>query len=914
VFASADRDLALWTNRQEHLTVLSVAPGDGLNTAYRMLVRALDGLAEILRRRRPGQDQAFAVSERLGYLTSDLGRLGAALHASVLLKLPRLAAMEASHPSSAAGSWRSWAGLRRVKVEPVSTLASGQKVEGYFRISNMDTFLATDEEILSALEEVALRLAIAEQQITTLTADSDQLFPILTSVLSAAEARGESRTSLLSVFSGIVTTEGSEDLSQEVLSAMMREATATPRQELETLAEGNEEEELGSLKDRVRLAMYSKLEDGSLQEALQDAADTSGAQYFSDLPPPPPPADGFDDGDLEADALVTALRTMPRPTPQVEKEPEIEPMTAAEEAAQQAPRQPSPQDLAALRKRTADLLAQAADTGGLEQILTEVKKEMFDEVRSKVAGLLTQAADNGDLEKILQDVKVSDGATPEQWQLRQKAAQLLTQAAGNGLLESVLGHEDSKKTSKGDAETREEVRARAAKLLAEAAANGGLEKALASLEKEPQKHGEASVRERAAKLLAEAADNGELEKVLGSVKGTPRMEDQLADIRAAAKASLLEAAESGALETIVADLQREKASYLGDVRARAAEMLIEAAETGRLQQVLGEVHQRQSSAREATLLDVRQRAAMLLSEASANGKLEQILGEIHVKDTKGTKADSEALLAAARDKVKSQLQQAAQDGRLETALRALGEEARGETKPSQAVATYDYDSDFEEFLRKPAPAEPKVEEAPHAEGEAALKQRIKTSFLTALDDGSLEEALKSVAGDPGEEAVRQRLEKRLLESLKDGSLEEAVKLALPAPTSLQVPTQTQTVEEFSARMFLEAFAEKGRRLDTLLARIAEAEAQIKQREQRCQQLQAHVAQNKMELAHLDLDFEWCSKLLDSAEIRRGELQAAQRKLLGTLHGKMYELADVTSRLTPRSPQPPSPCPSLPRHA
>ncbi|CAE7945845.1 unnamed protein product, partial [Symbiodinium sp. KB8] len=255
----------------------------------------------IIQRGKPGAEEAFATSERLGFLTSDLHRLGAALHASVLLKLPRLAAMEASHPSSAAGSWRSWAGLRRVKVEAVSTLASGKEVEGYFRISNMDVFNATDEEILSSLEEVAFRLVVAEQQITTLTADSDQLFPILTSVLSAAEARGESRTSLLSVFSGVMTASGTdgEELTQEMLAAMMREATPQ-----DASRPGHvEEEELGSLKDRVRLAMYSKLEDGSLDQALQEAADTAGAQHFSDLPPPPPPLDASDDLDIEAEAV-----------------------------------------------------------------------------------------------------------------------------------------------------------------------------------------------------------------------------------------------------------------------------------------------------------------------------------------------------------------------------------------------------------------------------------------------------------------------------------------------------------------------------------------------------------------------------------------------------------------------------------
>ncbi|CAE7764409.1 KIF13B, partial [Symbiodinium sp. CCMP2456] len=161
---------------------------------------------------------------------------------------------------------------------------------------------------------------------------------------------------------------------------------------------------------------------------------------------------------------------------------------------------------------------------------------------------------------------------------------------------------------------------------------------------------------------------------------------------------------------------------------------------------------------------------------------------------------------------------------------------------------------------------------------------IRSQILAALNDGSLEEALIGVGAGQGEAAddVRQRIEKQLIAALEDGSLEEAIQTSLapsPPPTAAPVASapgvDPKTVEEFSAKMFLEAFSEKGRRLDTLMRSIAEAEAQIKQREQRCQQLQAHVSQHKLELAHLDLDFEWCSKLLDSAEARRGELQAAQ---------------------------------------
>ncbi|CAJ1394395.1 unnamed protein product [Effrenium voratum] len=280
VFASSDRKLAVWINHQEHLTLMMV--GDDMYQAYRDLQRALQGLGEILRRRKPGQTQAFASSERLGFLTSNLYGLGCSLQASAILKLPRLAAMEVSHPSSAAGSWRSWAGLMRVQVEPVSSL-DGHAVEGCFKISNMDTFNVSDAEVLDVVHEVAGRLILAEQQITSL-ADSDALFPILTSVLSAAKEGRESRQSILSVISGVITDCG-DNVAQDVVALLMKEQSRPGTQE--SIIE--EDKEIADLKDRLKCAMYSKLQDGSLEEAIDTASTSGGAMHFSDLPPLPPP-------------------------------------------------------------------------------------------------------------------------------------------------------------------------------------------------------------------------------------------------------------------------------------------------------------------------------------------------------------------------------------------------------------------------------------------------------------------------------------------------------------------------------------------------------------------------------------------------------------------------------------------------
>ncbi|OLP99841.1 Taurocyamine kinase [Symbiodinium microadriaticum] len=266
VFASADRDLAVWTNRQEHLTIVSVATGDGLGKAYRKLVRALDGLAQIIQRGKPGAEEvidmwirwlqslaedfqhlmfesaavstvdvqyravlrAFATSERLGFLTSDLHRLPSKQRRRQLEAL-----------------------FNGAQVEAVSTLASGKEVEGYFRISNMDVFNATDEEILSLLSvrKSTLRL------VNTAYLSGPGLARHCPS-LSVAEwkAQAFANLSLLrEVFSGVMTASGTdgEELTQEMLAAMMREATPQ-----DASRPGHvEEEELGSLKDRYDLLL-----------------------------------------------------------------------------------------------------------------------------------------------------------------------------------------------------------------------------------------------------------------------------------------------------------------------------------------------------------------------------------------------------------------------------------------------------------------------------------------------------------------------------------------------------------------------------------------------------------------------------------------------------------------------------------
>jgi len=208
-----------------------------------------------------------------------------------------------------------------------------------------------------------------------------------------------------------------------------------------------------------------------------------------------------------------------------------------------------------------------------------------------------------------------------------------------------------------------------------------------------------------------------------------------------------------------------------------------------------------------------------------------------------------------------------------------------------------------------------VLEERESQGDTDLYRKIlRDNLIQSLEDGSLEKVLGEKKQGKELEALR-RIEKHMLQALEDGSLEEAVasrqakaqKEAKQAAKEGAFPKPKVAplkVEEFSAKMFLEAFSEKGRRMNTLSKMIEEAEGQIKRREQQSSELQAHISQNKLELAHLQLDLDWHRSALEGAEERRKELQHSQRKLLGTLHGKMFEISDgvtASSTICPSSP-------------
>lgn len=81
VFRNKDNTLVVWVNHQEHMAIVSKQNGSNLGAALDRLNSCLKALEGKLR---------FAYDDHLGYLASCPSNLGAAVHASVEIRLPKL--------------------------------------------------------------------------------------------------------------------------------------------------------------------------------------------------------------------------------------------------------------------------------------------------------------------------------------------------------------------------------------------------------------------------------------------------------------------------------------------------------------------------------------------------------------------------------------------------------------------------------------------------------------------------------------------------------------------------------------------------------------------------------------------------------------------------------------------------------
>jgi len=796
VFTTADRNLAIWVNHQEHVTLVSVRPGDDLQTAYRDFQRTLDRFGEVIRRSRPGSEhQVFAKSDRLGVLTSCLSSLGAAMKAYVTLKVPKLVDLEVSDPESAAGQWRSWLLSHGMQVEPARD-SEGKIVEQCFEISNREQFDISEVEIVDRVLEVASCVVAAELALPNLSA-AEQHFPF-----SHAEADGRasrlSMPSCVSVMSGPASTVD-DAVAKDLVNYVCTKETL---KKAEQATEGDEED-LENMRNRLKNSLFSKLEDGSLDKALEDAADDAGAMQFAALPPPPLPPPTDEESTHDPDFEIDAIGAPAKPRLSLKKSPEPELPAVVPESKKS--------EMASVRQKAAGLLFEAASNGELENALREVKskKAAQSSVRAQVAGILQQAARQGDLASLLKEVEDSnllrervskqliqasvDGSLNAAMQevkhsatreasleeLRRRAGDLLTQASLNGELERALEEVQSQKSKEL---SLDQVRLKTADLLAEAAASGSLEKILQDVKKggpAPQAKAPDDIRAKAAVLLTQAADSGDLERILLKVKEDTQARREvkkavrLADLPAEARDYLIQAAMTGDLQQLVKDVELQKAA-LENVRQRAAHLLAEAADSGLLEKTLQDV---KASKSQESADAMRQRAAAVLSQAAVNGDLEKALSEVK-------SAAKKESVETVRQKAAAVLAEASINGELEKALSDVKLAKKQDSvesvrqKAAALLSEASTNGDLEKALAEVKASKASKASALSSQEYAALKMTVRDALARGAEDGSLERSLMQVKAESTNEdgiaSIRLKAASLLSEAATNGTLEKAL--------------------------------------------------------------------------------------------------------------------------------------------
>ncbi|CAK9049199.1 Creatine kinase B-type [Durusdinium trenchii] len=235
----------------------------------------------------------------------------------------------------------------------------------------------------------------------------------------------------------------------------------------------------------------------------------------------------------------------------------------------------------------------------------------------------------------------------------------------------------------------------------------------------------------------------------------------------------------GSLDAALAELTVES---LDELRQRAASLLQSSFDNGQLQFVLSS---RATEAAEAeSLLALRSQAASQLLTALNDGSLEKAL-----ENTRSQDELRDRRLESLRHKVAGTLENALMDGSLQAALwnkeaRKRDKEIVEDTKPSSEKHEGDVDA-----LRQKAAVLLTTSCADDGSLEAALSSKasrdlegirneVATLLEAATNDGSLEMAVKAVAGarstEDEIESVRKKIAFRLQQSASDGTLGAAL--------------------------------------------------------------------------------------------------------------------------------------------
>jgi protein arginine kinase len=147
---SADQDLSVLVNEEDHLRLQALVPGFQLDAAAERLWKLEKDLDERLE---------FAFSDRYGYLTTCPTNTGTGMRASVMMHLPGLV-----HRKEIGKILKSLRSLRSMHFTIRGMYGEGTEVMGnFFQISNNATLGVTEEEILEKLDRTVRHIVEYEQ-------------------------------------------------------------------------------------------------------------------------------------------------------------------------------------------------------------------------------------------------------------------------------------------------------------------------------------------------------------------------------------------------------------------------------------------------------------------------------------------------------------------------------------------------------------------------------------------------------------------------------------------------------------------------------------------------------------------------------------------------------------------------------
>jgi hypothetical protein len=326
------------------------------------------------------------------------------------------------------------------------------------------------------------------------------------------------------------------------------------------------------------------------------------------------------------------------------------------------------------------------------------KERKLAPISQKSATILGDAS----VPKAAEEPKVSKISTHE------KAKDLLMTAEQDGSLCRVLAeHTKPPQETRGSATSRGVIKRLARSLLMNAEQGGSLGDILQQTLRQEEKK---SSKERASSVLMTAQQVGKLETAIREAKGVPKKPSSLKDPQARARDVLIKGAETGLL------------SRRGS-KERASSVLMTAQQVGTLDTAIKKAIVPQEVPQPAKDR-VKEKAAAVLYDSIANGSLDGVLANAMVSGKTGSKERASSVLMTAQ-----------QAGSLDTAIREALVPKVPNTK-RERVGSILVGAAKNGKLRPSIKAS--LTKGVSGQGKA------KMLLLASLEDGSLDEAIKSI--------------------------------------------------------------------------------------------------------------------------------------------------------------------------